>query len=192
VQSAAFGLGIVLSNWVVTLLTRRGGYDAETAGLIGALILIVGVVGRPAGGLYAHLRPQHTRAVLLGAMLLGASGTMLLGLAPPFALAVLGTVAVGLAAGVPVGPIVAGLGRTFPSAPGAAFAAMNTYALFVIVLGSPLLGATFSLPGDGLIGFVAAAGYWLVAAIALPGRELLSPSPEPTPRPGAGGPPSTG
>lgn len=176
VQTAAFGLGIVLSNWVVTLLTRRGGYGAETAGLIGALILVLGIVGRPAGGLFAHLRPDHTRALLVVAMLAGAAGSLLLGFAPPLAPALLGSLLIGLAAGAPFGPLVAALGRAFPGSPAAAFGAMNTYALLTIVLGAPLLGLSFDLPGNGLIGFAAAAAYWALAALLVPERALLDHS----------------
>ena len=32
---------------------------------------------------------------------------------------------------------------------------MNTYALVLIIIGTPLVGVTLSLPGDGLIGFAA-------------------------------------
>lgn len=173
VQSATFGLGIVVSNWIVTLLSRRGDYSVEEAGLIGALILLVGVIGRPGGGLYAHLRPAHVRTLLRLALITGAFGSILLGIAPPTALAVMGAVMVGLAAGIPFGPIVAGLGRTFRAAPGAAFAAMNFYGLMVIILGTPLMGVTFSLPGDGLIGFAAVALFWLLAALVMPSRQLL-------------------
>jgi MFS family permease len=173
VQAAAFGLAIVLSNWVVTLLSRRGGYPEETAGLVGALILVMGIIGRPGGGIFAHLRPEHTRRLLVAAMSLGVAGSLLLGIAPPLALALLGSAMVGLAAGLPFGPIVAGLGRTFPASAGAAFAAMNAYALLMIVIGTPLVGLTFALPGDGLIGFAAAAAYWAFVVVVLPDRETL-------------------
>lgn len=173
VHAASFGLAIVLSNWVVTLLTRRAGHDLETAGLIGSLILFVGVVARPGGGLYTHMRPAHTRTVVQLSLVLGGIGTAVLGMAPPTGVATLGAVLVGVAAGIPFGPCVAGLGRTFPRAPGTAFGAMNFYVQVMIMLGTPLMGLTFSLPGDGLLGFVAAAAFWLFAAVVTPGSELL-------------------
>lgn len=176
VQSASFGVGIILSNWVVTLLERRGGYSLETAGVIGALILVVGVFGRPGGGLFAHLRPAHSRFAIRLALLLGAAGTLVLGLAPPLGVAILGAVLVGLASGVPFGPMMAGLGRTFSSTPGAAFGAVNFYVELTIVIGTPLMGATFSLPGGGLTGFAAAAVFCVFAAAVTPVSRLLIPS----------------
>lgn len=177
VHTASFGMGIVLSNWVVTLLERRGGYELETAGMIGALILFVGVIGRPGGGLYAHLRPGHSRSVIRISLVLGAVGILVLGLAPPRAPAMIAAVLVGLAAGIPFGPTAAGLGRTFRSAPGAAFGAMNFYVVLAIAVGTPLMGATFSLPGDGFAGFAAAAALCLFAAAVAPGRHLLPGAP---------------
>lgn len=174
VHAASFGTGIILSNWVVTLLERRGGYDLETAGVIGALILFVGVAGRPGGGLYAHLRPTHSRSVIQGSLILGGAGILLLGLAPPMAPAMLAAVLIGLAAGIPFGPTAAGLGRTFRSAPGAAFGAMNFYVVLAIAVGTPLMGATFYLPGDGFVGFAVAAVLCLFAAAVAPGPHLLS------------------
>jgi MFS family permease len=173
VQAAAFGLAIVLSNWVVTLLARRGGYPEETAGLIGALILVIGILGRPAGGLYAHRHPERTRTLLAGAMILGAAGSLILGLAPPLAFALLGAAMLGLAGALPFGPTVAGLGRAFPASSGAAFGAMNAYALLMIVIGTPLVGLTFALPGKGLVGFAAAAAYWAFVIFVLPDRATL-------------------
>lgn len=178
VHSASFGLGIVLSNWVVTLLERRAGVGLELAGIIGALILFVGVIGRPGGGLYTHLWPKHTRAVLQGSLLIGGIGTLLIGFVPTTGLAVFGAVLVGLAAGIPFGPLVAGIGRTFPGSPGAAFGAMNFYALAVIIVGTPLMGVTFSLPWSGLIGFLAAALYWFVAIPITPGQSTFTPAVE--------------
>ena len=47
-----------------------------------------------------------------------------------------------------------------------------------MVIGTPLVGLTFSLPGAGLIGFVAAAACWALAALAVPDRAaLVGPQP---------------
>ena len=52
---------------------------------------------------------------------------------------------------------------------------MNTYALALIIVATPLVGVTLSLPGDGLIGFAAAAGLCLLAGLFLPPQALLEP-----------------
>lgn len=175
VHAASFGLSIVLSNWVVTILTGKGDYSESAAGAVGAVILVLGILSRPGGGLLVHLRPQRARELLVAMAVAGACGSLLLGLAPALPLALLATTMIGIASGAPFGPLVSGIGRTFPMSPGAAFGAMNMLALVVITLGTPLIGLTFDMPGEGLIGFAAAAGLWVVAGLALPTKAMLDP-----------------
>jgi hypothetical protein len=52
-----------------------------------------------------------------------------------------------------------------PDAPGAAIGFVNLIAAATILAGTPLLGLSFSLPGNGRIGFAIAAA--LVALIPL-------------------------
>ncbi|MEO9175444.1 MAG: MFS transporter, partial [Gaiellales bacterium] len=54
VHSASFALSVVVGNWIVTLLTRNLGMSLGAAGAIGALTLLLGVVGRPLGGIAAR------------------------------------------------------------------------------------------------------------------------------------------
>ncbi len=68
--------------------------------------------------------------------------------ATPFALAVAGAAVVGLAAGIPFAPSFAGAARVRPDAPGAAVGFVNMIAAVTILVGTPLLGLTFSLPGE--------------------------------------------
>jgi MFS family permease len=173
VQSAAFGLGIVISAWVVTILERRGDVSGEAAGLIGALIFLVGIAGRPIGGWCVKRRPDLSRSLFAAGMLCGAAGTTLLCVAAPPVAAVAGGVLVGIATGLPFGATMTALGRAFPQAFGSAFGAVNTYAIGTIVIGTPLVGLTFSLPGAGLIGFAVMAVLWALAALAVPDREAL-------------------
>jgi predicted MFS family arabinose efflux permease len=133
----------------------------------------VGVLARPAGGLLAQRHPERSRALLAAAMVAGATGTLLLGLAQPPALAVLGALAVGAAAGLPFGPTLEAIARAFPSQPGAALGAANAWSLLAIIAGTPLVGLTFDLPGEGLIGFAAVAFLWAATLLALPRREAF-------------------
>ena len=57
--AASLGLSIVIGNWVVTLLHRHGGLSKSSAGLVGALTLMLGIVTRPLGGWILHERPRR-------------------------------------------------------------------------------------------------------------------------------------
>jgi len=152
-HAGSFGLSVVLGNWVVTLLHRAGDVPEHAAGIAGGLILFLGLVSRPLGGRLID-RPRLVRV----SFLVSAAGTLALAVAMPFGLAVLGAAAVGLAAGIPFAPAFAGAARLRPDAPGAAVGFVNMAAAVTILVGTPLLGLSFSLPGDGRIGFVVIAG----------------------------------
>jgi len=164
-HAASFGLSVVLGNWVVTLLHRAGGVSEHAAGLAGGLILFLGLISRPLGGRLID-RPTILRASFLAS----AVGTLALAVAMPFGLAVLGAIVVGLSAGLPFAPAFAGASRVRPDAPGAAVGFVNMVGAVAILVGTPLLGLTFSLPGDGRIGFVVAAVLCACAVFAVSPR----------------------
>jgi MFS family permease len=168
ISSVSFGFSVILGNWVVTLLERTGGLTRSSAGAIGSLILIVGILGRPAGGLLVRASPARTRAVLGASFVAGALGTVLLALSLGRVSDVAGAAVIGLAAGIPFGVTVAGATRMHPEAGGASIGAMNTYPVLTIVCGTPLVGLTFSLGGHGRIGFGVVAALWACALATLP------------------------
>ena len=155
-HAASFGLSVVVGNWVVTLLHRAGGMSEHVAGPAGALVLFLGLVSRPLGGRLID-RPAIIRASFVAAAL----GIAALAIAKPPALAFAAAAVVGIAAGVPFAPAFAGAARLRPDAPGAAVGLVNMVAAVTILVGTPLLGLTFSLPGDGRVGFLVVAALCL-------------------------------
>ena len=175
-HTAAFGISVVAGNWVVTLLERHG-YGTNLASLLGALTLSVSVLSRPLGGWLIHDRPRSTRlacGISLGA---GAAASAGLAASGPVPLAVASTVTLGLAAGIPFAPAFAGAARVRPDAPAAAIGMINMCGSLLIVTATPLVGLTFSLPGDGRIGFLALAVVWAAALLVLPSDAQLSAQP---------------
>jgi nitrate/nitrite transporter NarK len=175
--AATFGLSVVVGNWVATLLERGGGQSQEVAGAVAALTLLLGIVTRPLGGWLLRRRPDWTRTIVVGSLLACGVGSLLVAAAEPLALVVLGATMIGLAAGLPFAPAFLGAARTRPDAPATAIGFVNGSAALLIVVGSPLLGLAFSLPGDGRVGFVVAAAVWLLAILVVPSeRELGVPA----------------
>jgi MFS family permease len=171
--AASLGLSIVIGNWVVTLLHREGGLSKSSAGLIGALTLTLGIVTRPLGGWILHEHQQRVRAAVAASLVAGAAGTAALAIAQPVALAILGAALIGLAAGIPFAPSFTGAALTRPDAPAAAVGFVNGAAAFVTLVGTPLVGLTFSAPGDGRLGFALVGACWLVALALLPSARQL-------------------
>jgi MFS family permease len=182
--AASLGLSIVVGNWVVTLLHRHGGLSKSTAGLVGALTLVLGVVTRPLGGWILRERPRCTRAAVAASLAGGALGTVALAVAQPVGLAVLGAALIGLAAGIPFAPSFTGAALARPDAPAAAVGFVNAAAAFVTLVGTPLVGLTFSLPGDGRLGFAFLAAGWAVALALLPSASRMGVTAASGPRSG--------
>jgi MFS family permease len=160
-QAATFGLAVVAGNWVVPLLERQGA-SSTAAGLAGGLVLFVGIVTRPAGGVLAG---RVSRRLLVAAALVGTSaGALLLALGISLAVSTVGAFVLGLMAGLPFAVIFAAAQRLRPDAPGAAIALVNGCAVLTILVGTPLAGLAFELPSDGRAAFAVIS---VLAAAAL-------------------------
>src|SRR6188472_1969567 len=171
-QAATFGLAVVAGNWVVPLLERQD-VSSAVAGAVGGLILLAGIVTRPLGGGAVHRRPAGRHGLVVGSLAAVAAGSLLLAVGGPTWVSGLGALCLGLAAGLPFAPIFEAAQRLRPDAPGAAAGLVNACALSAVLVGTPLAGAAFALPGDGRIAFAAIAG---LAAAALPFARRLPPT----------------
>lgn len=162
-QAATFGLAVVAGNWVVPLLEREGA-SSTAAGLAGGLILFVGIVTRPLGGLLAG-RVSGRRIVVAG--LLGTSlGALVLALGWSLPVSAVGALVLGLS-GLPFAVIFAAAQRARPDAPGAAIALVNACAVLTVVVATPLAGLAFELPSDGRVAFAVIAALGTATLIPL-------------------------
>jgi MFS family permease len=184
-QAATFGLAVVAGNWVVTLLERHG-TSSTLAGLAGGLVLLAGIVTRPWGGLLARRSGTGRRRAVAASLVAMAGGAGLLAAGGPLAFSAVGALAVGLAAGVPFAMIFDAAQRLRPDAPGAAVALVNACAVLTILVGTPLAGLAFDLPGDGRLAFAAIGALCATALLALRFAELRPPPDGRAPRRVAG------
>lgn len=176
-HTASFAFSVIVGNWTVSLL-EHDNYGHRLGGIVAALTLLGGFVTRPLGGRALQQWGERSAPLLAVSMLGGAVGTVLLLLDQPLAIRVVGAALLGLSAGVPFAAAFSGAQAIRPEAPGAAIGFINSVATFVIAVGTPLVGATFSLAGQGRIGFAAVAALWALSALAvLPSRVMLVPLP---------------
>ena len=171
IHSMSFGFSVIAGNWVVTLLEHHG-QPKGAAAAAGSLTLLLGFFTRAAGG--ALLRRADAHRWVAASLVLGGVGAVLLALPLPLAGYVAAAALVGLAAGLPFAMAFTGAAVARPDAPGAAVGFVNAWASFAIVAGAPLVGLTFSLPGDGRAGFVALGILAMLAAFATPRPEDLA------------------
>jgi MFS family permease len=178
VHSASFAFSVIAGNWVVTLLTRHLDMSYRGAGLVGGLTLVLGIVGRPVGGWTVRRAPERTYGLIVGALALAGLATLTLAVSSSLPLDVIAAAVLGLAAGVPFGACVDAAARTFPRAPGEAVGAMNLYAVTAIIVGTPLVGATFSVAGAGRLGFAVLAGLTVLSVAAVPAARFRGAAPK--------------
>lgn len=165
-HTASFGLSVIVGNWAVSLL-QHDGYGRRLAGAVAALTLLGGLVTRPIGGRVFQRRPESAARLLAVSMVAGAIGTFLLLWNIPLLARIAGAALLGLAAGIPFAVAFTGAQLIRPDAPGAAIGFINSCATLLIVVGTPLIGFTFALPGHGRAGFVAIAVLWALALFAV-------------------------
>jgi len=165
IHAASFGFSVVVGDWVVTLFEHHG-RSKEFAAAAGSLTLLLAFFSRIGGG--ALLQRADASRWVAASLVLGGAGAVALALPLPAAALVAACALIGLASGVPFPMAFAGAQLDRPESPGAAVGFVNAWAAFVIVVGAPLVGLTFSLPGDGRLGFVVVG---VLAALA----SLLTP-----------------
>lgn len=165
IHAMSFGFSVVVGDWVVTLLQHHG-HSKASASAAGSLTLLLGFFTRMAGG--PLLRRADAARWVAASLVLGGAGAIVLAVPLPIEALFVAAAVVGLAAGVPFAMAFTGAADARPDAPGAAVGFVNAWASLVIVAGAPLVGLTFSLPGDGRIGFVAVGALAALAALATP------------------------
>lgn len=163
-QLASFGTIVSAGVWVNVVLTRNVGVPAKTAGVIGSLILLLGIVFRPLGGMLVQRAISPKRLIVLSAVglavafwLVGRSTTV------PFALASI--VLAGLMSGLPFAPIFNYARESVPRSPGVAMGLVNTAGALAVMAFPPIIGRIVDATGSFTSGFLLLAGVSLAAGV---------------------------
>ncbi|HEY5661289.1 MAG TPA: MFS transporter [Gaiellaceae bacterium] len=170
-HTSSFAFSVIIGNWTVSLL-QDDGYGRRLGGAVAALTLLGGFVTRPLGGRAFQRDPKRAAPAVAASMLAGSAGTVLLLLDVPLGWRILGAAGLGLAAGIPFAVAFSGAQAIRRDHPAAAIGFLNTCATLVIAVGTPLVGATFSLPSDGRVGFAAVAILWGLSSVAVRPSKL--------------------
>ena len=165
IHSFSFGFSVIVGTWVVTLLERHGESKAAAAA-VGSLTLLLGFFTRIWGG--TILRREDASRIVAASLVFGGAAAIMLALPLSLPGYVAAASVLGLAAGVPFARAFTGAAAARPDAPGAAVGFVNAWAALTIVVGTPLVGLTFALPGDGRIGFVVLGVLAALASLATP------------------------
>jgi MFS family permease len=167
VQMATFGLSLVVGSWVVVILTKVLKVPATQAGLIGSLVLLLGIVSRPLGGILR--RHMGIRPLFLGSLLMIALGCFaFVPSSISMAIALTAVVLIGIGVGLPYAAMFSRAGALFPGRAGAAMGLVNMLGILMILGGAPLVGHLADLSGTFRASFIVLGGFSLAVCAAVP------------------------
>ena len=103
----------MIVSWIAVYFVHEFGFRLSVAGIVGSTALMLGVLGRPAGGVLVMRLGLSPRGLIIATLATNVTGLILLAIpARPLAIAVLGVVLVGLgSSGKCQAPIGAGQRR---------------------------------------------------------------------------------
>jgi MFS family permease len=175
-QMATFGISLVVGSWVGIVLTTVMKVPATRAGLIGSLVLLLGIVSRPLGGL---LR-RHTgiRPLFVGSLLMIAAGcSLFLSSTITLAGALTAVVLIGIGIGLPYAAMFSRAGALFPGRAAAAMGFVNMLGILMILGGAPLVGHLKDITGSFKTSFAVLAAFSLLTCAVVPLIDREDPSP---------------
>jgi MFS family permease len=174
-QMGSFGLAMVVGAWIVALLGNTLHLALANAGLVGSLVLLLGIVTRPLGGMLR--RRLGSRPLLVSSFVMNAAGCFTLAWGRnSLPLAVAAVLLIGAGCGLPYAVLFTRAGALFPGRAGAAMGLVNMLGIVMILVGAPLVGRLADWTGNFRSSFVALGAFSLVACAAV---ALLNPD-EPT------------
>ena len=162
VQMASFGLVIVVGTWITTLLKTGFQMPARTAGLMGSLVLLLGIVSRPMGGWLVH--HMKTMTLVRGALVLNAAACAALAWGEWLGLTCAAIVALGAGCGLPYAGVFNRAAALVPGRAGAAMGLVNMVGISMILVGAPAVGYLADWTGQFRSSFLALGAFSLLAA----------------------------
>ncbi len=164
-QMASFGIAIVVGAWIVALLSSTLHMPAAQAGSIGSLVLLLGIVMRPLGGMLR--RRTGIRALLAASFLMNAAGCLALASNwNSLPLAIGAVLLIGTGCGLPYAALFTRAAALFPGRAGAAMGLVNMLGILMILVGAPLVGHLADWSGSFRSSFVALGAFSLIASAA--------------------------
>jgi len=175
-HAAGFGLAISAGTWITLYLLREFTLPLALSGLLGAILLMVAVVARSAGGWLLAREHAPTKLVMRIGDISIVAGVALLALpGRPLPIALGGTVLVGLGVGLPYAAVFNTAAASLRSAPAAAQGLAAMGGTFGVMVGAPAMGYAVQTYGFGaawiFVGVVAGAA--LLVTFAMRGEEEL-------------------
>jgi hypothetical protein len=166
--TAANGITIVVSTWLIEYLVAHGSNPRWYAGVLGFVLFAVTAAVRQLSGRFATAGPGRQRLAALSP-LLTAAGLTGLALDAHAGPALLWVVMTGAGFALPYALVIERAQRLFPKNPAEVIAFLQTGPNIVPMIAVPIIGAALDA-GNGPAAWLAIAAFLVLAALANAGR----------------------
>ncbi|MGO9579888.1 MAG: MFS transporter [Desulfobaccales bacterium] len=164
-QLATFGEIIACGVWVNTLLIKSIHLQPKLAGIIGSIVLLLGILSRPLGGIILDHKIMTTKK-LLGVACAGlALGFIWMGLSSSMGMAIIAIIFTGIMAGLPFAGIFNAARDNCPHCPGVAMGFVNTWGAIGVMVFPPIIGRLVDITGTFISGFFVLGAVAVIAAL---------------------------
>ena len=169
-HAAGFGMAIAAGTWITVYLLREFALPLALSGVLGSLLLLLAFVARSFGGILITSGALQTKGVMRAADVAVVAGVALLAVpGRPLAIALAGTVVLGIGVGLPYAAVFNTAAASLPQAPGPAQGLAAVGGTAGVMVGAPLMGYAVQTWG-----FAAAWAFvGLVGASALAGTLVM-------------------
>lgn len=164
VNASTFSLIILLGTWIAAYFVEEFGLPLTIAGMLGSQASILGMLGRPVGGMLLARGVFGARALIRWTLAGSALAVLLLAIpGRPLGVAGAAVVLVGVTAALSYPGMLVVAARVRPEALGTLLGVVSSVATLATVGGAPLMGALLSASGNFSLSFVALATLPLAA-----------------------------
>jgi len=139
---------------------------------VGSLVLMVGILARPLGGILR--RHVGLRPLLAASLAMNVAGCFTLSLgSASLRLALIAVLLIGFGCGLPYAAMFSRAGALFRARAGAAMGLVNMLGILMILIGAPLVGRLADLGGNFRLSFVLLGTFSAIACAGVPlvGRD---------------------
>jgi nitrate/nitrite transporter NarK len=170
-HAGSFGLAVLIGTWVTTFLVHDVNATLVTAGAAGSVVLALGLLARPLGGLVLERGVLSTRAMVMLSFGITALALGVVSLPhPSLGVTTVALAAIGVAANMPYAAVMNAAVVAGAGSPGATVGLTSAVAILFLALAVPLVGALYQATGSfgpafAGLGVLCAVAGWNMRAI---------------------------
>ncbi|VBB09639.1 Hypothetical protein LUCI_4937 [Lucifera butyrica] len=165
-QLGSFGTSTSAGVWVNTLLIKNVHVEPKMAGIVGSLVLLLGIISRPLGGIILGKKWLSTKSLLVLSHFCLALGFVAIANAKTLPVAAAAIVFTGIMAGLPFGGIFNFAVYSCPKNPGLAMGFVNTLGAWGVMALPPVIGLLVDQSGSFASGFYLLGGTAFIGSFA--------------------------